>query len=152
MVDYYTKAEIDSQLTDYTTITHLQGNHMTTLSITEALMNSYAAITFLVDNFYSKTEIDSTLSDYITSTQIYDSYYTKSDIGITFIPTICSNIIFLYSKPYVDNAFISSTQTGALYYNKTETIICYCPIVLVLMLVIITFTIKLVLILYSQTN
>ena len=27
----------------------------------------------------------------------------------------------LYSKLYIDNTFISSTQTGALYYNKTET-------------------------------
>ena len=27
----------------------------------------------------------------------------------------------LYSKLHIDNTFISSTQTGALYYNKTET-------------------------------
>ena len=27
----------------------------------------------------------------------------------------------LYSKLYIDNTFISSTQTGAYYYNKTET-------------------------------
>ena len=26
-----------------------------------------------------------------------------------------------YSKLYIDNTFISSTETGALYYNKTET-------------------------------
>ena len=26
-----------------------------------------------------------------------------------------------YSKLYIDNTFIPSTETGALYYNKTET-------------------------------
>ena len=83
MVDYHTKAEVDTQLTDYTTITHLQGNCMTTLTITETLKNNYATITFIIDTFYSKTEIDSTLSDYITSTQIDASYYTKSEIGTT---------------------------------------------------------------------
>ena len=37
------------------------------------------------------------------------------------IPTICSNIKYFYSKFYIDNTFISSTQTGALYYNKAAT-------------------------------
>ena len=45
----YTKAEIDTQLTDYATILHLQGNYMTTLSITGTLMNNFASITLLVD-------------------------------------------------------------------------------------------------------
>ena len=83
LVDYYTKTEIDSQLTDYTTITYLQGNYMTTLATTETLMNNYATITFIVDNLYSKAEIDSTLCDYITPTQIDAPYYTKSEIGTT---------------------------------------------------------------------
>ena len=56
LVDFYTKAEVDSQLTDYTTVTYLQGNYMTTLAITETLMNNYATVTLLVDNFYSKTD------------------------------------------------------------------------------------------------
>ena len=54
LVDYFTKIEIDSQLTYYTTITYLQGSYMTTLSITEALTNNYATITFIVDNFLFK--------------------------------------------------------------------------------------------------
>ena len=37
-------------------------------------MNSYAAITFIVDDFYPKIEIDSALSG---------SYYTKSEIDTT---------------------------------------------------------------------
>ena len=83
LVDYYTKAEIDSQLTDYTTISYLQGNYITTLSITRTLMNNYATIAFIADNLYSKTEIDPTLGDYITSTQIDAPYYTKSENGTT---------------------------------------------------------------------
>ena len=46
----YTKTKIDSQLTDYTTITYLQGNYMTPISITETLMYNYATITLLGDN------------------------------------------------------------------------------------------------------
>ena len=81
--DYYIKAEIDSPLSDYSTITHLQDNYMTSRLLTQTLMNNYASVTFIIDNFYSKTEIDSTLSDYITSTQIGASYYTKSEIDTT---------------------------------------------------------------------
>ena len=73
MVDYYTKTEVDTQLTDYTTIAYLHGNYMTTLSITEALMNNYAAIALLVEKIYSKAETGSTLSDYMASAQIDDS-------------------------------------------------------------------------------
>ena len=47
---------------------------MTSLLITQALMNNYASITFIIGNFYSKTETDSTLSE---------SYYTKSEIDTT---------------------------------------------------------------------
>ena len=123
LTDYYTKTEIDTTLSDYSAISYLQGNYMTTLAITATLMNNYATITFIVDNFYSKTEIDSTVSDYITSTQIDASYYTKSENDTTlnlYSPSaqILSN---LYSKLYIDNTFVSSTQTGALYHNKTET-------------------------------
>ena len=40
LVDSHTETQIDSQLTGYTTIAYLQGNYMTTLSITETLMNN----------------------------------------------------------------------------------------------------------------
>ena len=74
LTDYYTKTEIDTSLGDYSTISYLQDNYMTSLLITQALMNNYASITFINDSFYSKTEIDTTLSD----------YYTKSEIDTTF--------------------------------------------------------------------
>ena len=81
--DYYTKTGVDSSLSDYSTITYLQDNYMTSLLITQALMNNYASVTFIIDNLYSKTKIDSTLRDYITSTQIGASYYTKSEVDTT---------------------------------------------------------------------
>ena len=87
---------------------------MTSLLITQTLMNNYASITCIIDNFYSKTEIDSTLSG---------SYYTKSEIDTTlslYSPSaqMLSNS---YSKLYIDNTFTSSTDTGTLYYDKSET-------------------------------
>ena len=83
LTDYYTKAEIDTTLSDYSTISYLQGNYMTSFLIAQALMNNYAGITLLNDNFDSKTEIVSSLSNYITSIQIGASYYTKSEIDTT---------------------------------------------------------------------
>ena len=72
---------------------------------------------------FIQKQIDSTLSDYITSIQIGDSYYTKPEIDTTlnlYSPPaqILSNF---YSKLYIDNTLTPSTETGALYYNKTET-------------------------------
>ena len=120
MVDYCTKAGTDTQLTDYTAITYLQNNYITTLSITGAFMNKYATITVFVI-CCTKTEIDSALSDYITSAQIDDSYYTKSEIGtILNLYSPSAQISNTFSKLYIDNTLISSIQTGALYYNKTE--------------------------------
>ena len=86
---------------------------MTSLLITQTLMNTYASITFINDSFYSKTEIDTTLSD----------YYSKSEIDTTFSSYSPSSQILsnFYSKLYIDNTFITSSQTGTLYYNKTET-------------------------------
>ena len=114
ILNTYTKTESDTSLSDYSTITCLQDNYMTSLLITQALMNNYASIAFINTNHYSKTEIDSTLSD---------SYYTKSEIDTTLnlYPPAAQILSNFYSKLYIDNTFVSSTQTGALYYNKIET-------------------------------
>ena len=58
----YTKTEIDTQITDYTSIAYLQGNYMTTLAITETLMNNYASIPLLGANFYDNTYSDNQFS------------------------------------------------------------------------------------------
>ena len=44
ILNTYIKTEVDTQLTDY----------MTTLSITKALINNYASLTLLGDNFYDR--------------------------------------------------------------------------------------------------
>ena len=108
LTDYFIKAEIDTSLSDYSAISHLQGNCMTSLLIAQAFMNNYASITLLNDSFYSKTEIDSTLSDYTTLTQIGASCYTKSEIDTTFCLYSPSAQILnnFYSKIYTDNTFI----------------------------------------------
>ena len=54
ILNTYTKTETDSQLPDYTTITYLQGNYMTSISTTETLMNNYATITLLGNIFMIK--------------------------------------------------------------------------------------------------
>ena len=62
ILNTYTKTEIDTQLTDYTSITYLQDYYMTTLSVTEALMNNYAGISLLDGNFYDKAYLDNQFS------------------------------------------------------------------------------------------
>ena len=62
ILNTYTKTEVDTQLPGYTSITYLQDNYMTTLSITETLMNNYASISLLDGNFYGKTYLGNQFS------------------------------------------------------------------------------------------
>ena len=91
-----TPKQIDSQLTDYTTVAHLQGNYMTTISITETLMNNYASLTLIGDVFYDKPYLDNEFS-------------LKADASTTvttdYLHLKCTNTVDLTS----------------VYYNKTET-------------------------------
>ena len=118
--NYDSKTEVDDIDNGLST---LISNTYTKTEIDTPLYTHYPSLTFTVDNFDSKTEIDPTLSDYITSTQLDASYYTKSEIDATcnVYPPSAQILNLFYSKLYIDNTFISSTQTGALYYNKTET-------------------------------
>ena len=50
----YTKIEIDTAPSDYSTITYLQDNYITSLLITQALMNKYASVTFIIDSILFK--------------------------------------------------------------------------------------------------
>ena len=58
VLNTYTKTETDTQLTDYTPITYLQGKYMTTLSLTETSMNNYASISLLGGDFYDNAYLD----------------------------------------------------------------------------------------------
>ena len=99
ILNIYTKTEIDTQLTDYATISYLQGNYMTTLSITETLMNNYASIALLADNFYDKTYLDNQFS-------------LKADV---------SQLAGLVSTDYLTTKYTNSEDLSTYYYNKTET-------------------------------
>ena len=52
ILNTYTKSKINTQLTDY----------MTSSALSETLMNNYANITFIVDNFYDKAYLDNQFS------------------------------------------------------------------------------------------
>ena len=53
---------------------------MTTLSITEALMNNYASITFLVDNFYDKTYLDNQITGLVSNDYLNLEYTNSVDL------------------------------------------------------------------------
>ena len=91
IINTYTKTDFDTQLPDCTTITYLQDNYMTSISITETLMNNYATITLLGDSFYNKTEIGNMLLSYSTVSYFGYNFYTKTETG-TFLADKLINI------------------------------------------------------------
>ena len=102
---------------------------MTTLSITEALMNNYAGITLFVDNLDDKTYLDNQFSskadvsqlpefvttDYLNtksnnSVEISTEYYKKADID---------NMVSSYSTgSYVDYNFYTKAETDTLLASR----------------------------------
>ena len=52
---------------------------MTSISITETLMNNYATITLLGDNFYNKTDIGNMLLSYSTGSHVDGNFYNKTE-------------------------------------------------------------------------
>ena len=84
LVDYYTKTKIDAQLTDYATITYLQANYMTSISITETLMNNYASITLLVDICYDKPYSDNQITYLVSTGYLNLKYYNSADLSTNF--------------------------------------------------------------------
>ena len=98
ILNTYTKTEVDTQLTDYTTITHLQGNYMTTLAITGTLMNNYATMTLLADTFYDKAHLDNRFS-------------LKTDV---------SQLTGLASTDYLDLKYTNSVDLTAWYNKKAD--------------------------------
>ena len=106
ILNTYTKSEIDTQLTAYATISHLQRNYMTTLSITETLMNNYASIPFLVDSFYDKTETDNLLANLVTTDYLHLKYTNTVDLSSVY-----------YNKTETDNVLLSYI-TGVSFIVK----------------------------------
>ena len=141
ILNTYTETEIDTSLSDYSTVTYLQDGCMTSLLITQALMNNCASIAFINTNrHYLKTEIDSSLSD---------SYFTKSEIDTTlnlYSPTAPILNIFLANYTLIIHLYHQPKQEHFITI-KLKLIICSYHIAPVLML-IIPFTVKLKLVLY----
>ena len=118
----YTKTEIDSQLTDYTTNAYLQGNYMTSTPITETLMNNCGSMTFLVDNFYDKTYLDNQFSLKADVPQLTELVTTD------YLTTKCINIVdlstYYYKKTETDNMLLYYSTGSYVDYNvctKTDT-------------------------------
>ena len=72
---------------------------MTSLAISETLMNNYANITFIVDNFYDKTYLDNQFS-------------LKTDV---------SELTNLVTTEYLNTKYTNTVDLTTVYYNKTET-------------------------------
>ena len=100
LVDYYTKAKIDTRLTGYVTTTYSQANCMTSMSITETLMNNYASITCLVDDFYDKAYLDHQITSLISTDYLNFKYTNGVDLSTDY-----------YNK----------IETGNLLANKVST-------------------------------
>ena len=99
ILNTYTKTEIDTQLTDYTSITYLQDNYMTTLALTEALTNNYASIALLDANFYDETYLNNQFS-------------LKADV---------SELTSIATADYLEFKYTNSVDLTIDYYKKTDT-------------------------------
>ena len=95
---------------------------MTTLSITEALMNNYAGITLLVDSFYDKTYLDNQFSLKADVSQLTElvttDYLTAKYINSVDLSTDC------YKKAETDNMLLYYSTGSYVDYNlytKTDT-------------------------------
>ena len=90
ILNTYTKTEIDTQLTDYTSFAYLQCKYMTTLSISETLMNNYASLTLIGDNLYDKLYVDNQFSlkadasNTVTTNYLTTNYTNTVDVASAY--------------------------------------------------------------------
>ena len=70
---------------------------MTTLSITETLMNNYAGITFIVDNFYNKTYLDNQITG-LVSIDYLNLKYSNSLTGFKALSLYIGLYRFIFEK------------------------------------------------------
>ena len=72
--------------------------------------------------FRSKTEADSSLRDYTTSAQLHTSLAKlKTNLIFDTYTTTAQLYDCFHIIIYIDNMLLTSTQTEALHYNKTDT-------------------------------
>ena len=118
LVDYYTKSQVDSLISNINLV-----GYYTKAEIDTVLYTKYPSLTFLINNLYSKTEIDSSLSGYTTSAQLHIDFYSKVKANIISDTYTTATQLYddFHNQIYIDNMFLTSTQTETLYYNKTDT-------------------------------
>ena len=120
ILNTYTKAEVDTQLTDY----------MTTLSITATLMNNYASLTLIGNNFYGKLYLDNQFSlkadasNTATTNYLTTNYTNTVDLtSVDYNKTETGNMLLSYSTgSYVDYNFYTKTETDTLLADKLTNI------------------------------
>ena len=115
MVNYYTKHQIDSLISNI----NLVGYHIKT-EVDTRLHTNYPSLSFIADMFYSKAEIDST---YTTPAQLHTDFYSKVKTHLIFDTYTTTTQLYdgCYNKTYIDNVLSTSTQAETLYYNNTDT-------------------------------
>ena len=99
ILNTYTKTEIDTTPKWLLYNSYLQGNYMTSLSITQTLMNNYASVTFIVDNLYDKAYLDNQFS-------------WKAEL---------QELTNLVTTEYLTTKYTISVDVTSVFYNKTET-------------------------------
>ena len=115
----YTKTEIDTQLADYTPITYLQDNYITSLLITQTLMNNCASISLLDGNFYDKTYLDNqvSLKDVSELTGLVTTgYLDLQGTNCVDLTTGC------YKKTDIDHMLLSYSTGSYVDYNLANKV------------------------------
>ena len=103
---------------------------MTTLSITETLMNNYASLTLIGDNFYDELYLDNQFSlkadasNTVTTNYLITNYTNTVDLtSVYYNKTETDNMLLSYSTgSYVDYNVYTKTETDILLANKLTNI------------------------------
>ena len=129
ILNTYTETKNDTQLAGYTSITYLQGNYTTTLSIPGTLMNNYASLTLICDIFYDKLYVDNQFSlkadasNSVTTNYLTTNYTNTVDLpSVYYNKTETGNMLLSYSTgSYVGYNLYTKTDTDNLLANKVST-------------------------------
>ena len=102
---------------------------MTTLSISGTLMNNYASLTLIGDNFYDELylgnqfRLKADASNTVTTNYLSTNYTNTVDlISVFYNKTETGNMLLSYSTgSYVGYNFYTKTDTGNLLTDKVST-------------------------------
>ena len=121
-------------MTDYATITYPLGAYMTSISITEALMNNYASITVLVDiSLYGKPYLDNQITGLVSTGYLNLKYTNSVDVSTNYHNKIDTCNLLANKISTTGDASISgnldvsvtNARTSVQAYNTMEGYISY---------------------------